>query len=253
MPSYKKFGSGPINILALHGWFCDSSVYEPLLPYLDPNIFTFLFLDLRGYGVAKDFKGEYTLDEGVRDALSLIQSQGWKDFHLVGHAMGSLVAQKIALEHTARVKSLTALSPVPASGSPKTPELLTFLEDAAVHCDKSAFECIHSLHNRRCSDYIVESMVKKWRNSSLTEARLAYLHMLCSTNFSQKAQGLSIPILALFGEQSPEEGEDLIRDTFFKWYPNLKIDSCRHSAHFLLQESPLYVATKLSKFLSPSI
>lgn len=249
MPAYKMFGTGPIKVLALHNWFCDSSIYEPLLPYLDPKKFSFLFLDLRGYGVAKDFKGSYTLDEAVKDALSLVHTQGWKDFHLVGHSMGSFLAQKIAFEHKARIKSVVALSPVPASGSPKSPELLTFLEEAALHCDKNAFECIHSLDNRRCSDYIAESMVQKWRHVSLPEARLSYLHMISYSNFSTKVQGLTTPMLVLFGEQSPEEGENTLKTTFVKWYPNLKIRPFQNAGHFLLQESPLHTASVISKFL----
>lgn len=249
MPAYKMFGTGPIKVLALHNWFCDSSIYEPLLPYLDPKVFSFLFLDLRGYGVAKDFKGDYSLDEGVRDALSLVQSQNWKEFHLIGHSMGSFLAQKIAIEHKARIKSLIALSPIAASGSPKSPELLTFLEEAALHCDKNAFECIHSLHNRRCSNYIAQSMVQKWRNVSVAEARLSYLHMLSSYNFANKVQGLTTPMLVLFGEHSPEEDEESLKSTFLKWYPNLTITPCQNAGHFLLQESPMHMASVISQFL----
>lgn len=252
MPAYKMFGSGPIKVLALHNWFCDSSIYEPLLPYLDPSLFTFLFMDLRGYGVAKELKGDYSLDEGIRDALGLLDSQGWKEFHLVGHSMGSLLAQKIALEYTQRVKSLVAIAPIPASGSPKTPELLTFLEEAAIYNDTHALECIHALTNRRFSPYIAQNMIQKWRSISTSEARLAYLHMVCKTDFSHKVQGLKTPILAIFGEHDIEDGQADIHQTFLKWYPNTKFETCKHTGHFLMQETPIHLASLITHFFTPS-
>jgi len=249
MPAYKIFGSGPKKALAFHSWFCDSSSYEPLLPYIDPSEFTFLFMDLRGYGVAKDIKGDYSVDESVRDAIGLVQSQNWNNFHIVGQSMGSLIAQKIALEYTGRVKSVTGLSPIPASGSPKTPELLTFLEEAAIASDANALECIHSLTNRRYSDYIAERMVNKWRSVSVSEARLAYLHMLCHTNFSSKVQGLKTPFLTVFGEHSSENEEALLRETFLKWYPNVKVETCKNVGHFLVQETPVHLASLITRFI----
>ncbi len=252
MAGYKIFGSGPNKVLALHNWFCDSSSYEPLLPYLDPALFTFLFMDLRGYGVAKETKGTYTLDESVRDALGLVQSQGWKDFHIVGHSMGSLLAQKIALENTSRIKSLVAIAPVPASGAPRTPELLTFLEEAAISSDNHALECVHALTNRRFSPYIAEMMIKKWRAISTSEARLAYLHMVCHTDFSHKVQGLKTPILAIFGEHDIEDRQDSIHQTFLKWYPNTRFETCKHAGHFLMQETPIHLASLITHFINPS-
>ncbi len=249
MPAYKKFGSGPNKVLALHNWFSDSSCYEPLLPYLDPSVFSLLFMDFRGYGVAKDFKGDYSLDEGVRDALALVQSQNWKEFHILGHAMGSFVAQKIALEHNPRVQSIIALNPIPPSGSPKTPELLMFLEQAAVSCDNGAAECIHALTNRRYSSYIVDSMVKKWRSVSTSEARLAYLHMLCESNFAHKIQNAKTPLLAVFGEHDIESPEDSLHQTFLSKYLNTKFEVCKDSGHFLLQETPVKTAGLITRFI----
>ncbi len=47
---YKLIGTGTEKVLALHNWFCDSTSYDPVLPYLDTEKYTYLFMDARGYG-----------------------------------------------------------------------------------------------------------------------------------------------------------------------------------------------------------
>jgi pimeloyl-ACP methyl ester carboxylesterase len=248
MIRYKVFGKGPVPIVALHPWFCDGSSFAPILPYLDPQKFTLLLMDLRGYGVAKEVKGSYTLQEAVQDTIAVTDFLQWKRFHIVGHAMGSLIAQKIALDHTDRVQSIVAIAPIPASGGPKRAELISFLEEAAIHNDAHALECFGALTNRRYSPYALQKMVATWREVSLSEARLSYLHMLAKENFSKNIEGLKTPILAFFGEHDFHDGEAEIQQTFLKWYPNIKLEHGKNVGHFSLQEAPMYLANLIETF-----
>ena len=250
MPAYKMFGSGPCKVLALHNWFCDSSIYEPLLSYLDPSHFTFLFLDLRGYGVAKELKGDYSLQESVEDAIGLVRSQNWTTFHMVSHAMGTFIAQKIAIEYQSLVKKMVVISPIPASGLKKGEETVTFLEEAALHNTEGALECVQILTNRRYSPYITHKFVTKWQETSCQEARLAYLHLLMNNSFINQARGLSTPILAIFGEHDIENDQNTSQKTLSLLYPNLQIHTCKNVGHFPLQESPMQLASWISTFLS---
>lgn len=249
MANYNSFGSGPEKVLVMHNWLCDTSSYRPMLPYLDPQQFTFLFMDLRGYGGAKDVIGTYSLQEASDDALHLADSLGWKNFHIIGHSMSGMIAQKIALDHSARVKSLIGIAPVHAAGSPRTPELMTFLEGAALFNEASALECIHVLTNRRYSHYIAKKMADQWRLCSTPEARMAYLHMFCNTDFSKESKGLQTPMLIIFGEHDLEDEEALSDKTFLKWYPNAFIECCKNAGHFPMQETPIYLASLIEKFL----
>src|SRR3990167_5518359 len=153
MTRYKSFGSGPEKVLVLHNWFCDNSVYAPILPYLDPERYTFLFMDLRGYGSAKNITGKYSLEETIEDSLQLIRSLQWKKFHIISHSMSGMIAQKLAYEIPEQVQSVIGINPIPACGAKKTPELMTFLEGAAIHGGPGALECIHALTNRQYSHY----------------------------------------------------------------------------------------------------
>ena len=252
LAGHKLIGSGKEKVLVLHNWFCDSSSYDPLLPYLDIEKFTYLFMDLRGYGRSKDLQGEYSVQEASQDAVALVNSLSWNQFHIVGHSMSGMIAQKIALDNSTRVKSVVAITPVPACGSPKPVEIMNFLEEAALSNDDNAIECANLLTGRRFSNFVARNMVSHWRSCSSSKARIEYLHMFSNTDFSSSANGLQTPMLVIYGEFDIEgiEAEASIRNTFLKWYPNAKMECCKGSGHFPTQETPIYLASIIEKFLS---
>jgi pimeloyl-ACP methyl ester carboxylesterase len=53
--------------------------------------------------------GKLTVEKMANDTLALMDKQGWKSAHLVGHSLGGLVAQHLALTSRERVQSLALL------------------------------------------------------------------------------------------------------------------------------------------------
>ena len=51
----------------------------------------------------------YTLSDMAADTIGLLDFLGLEKVHLVGASMGGMIAQKIAIEHPGRVKSLTSI------------------------------------------------------------------------------------------------------------------------------------------------
>ena len=247
---YKILGSGKEKVLVMHNWFCDSSSYDPMLPYIDTEKFTYVFVDLRGYGRSTELVGVYSVQEASDDVIALVNSFHWGQFHLVGHSMSGMIAQKIALDHFSRVKSLVAITPVPACGMPQTPELMLFLEEAARFKDENAIECVHLSTSRRYSHYAVQKMVKDWRRCSTIQSRLGYLHMYSNTDFSESVKGLTTPMLVIFAEYDFEGYEAFLKATFLSWYPNAQMECCQGSGHFPMQETPIYLASRMEYFFS---
>jgi pimeloyl-ACP methyl ester carboxylesterase len=51
----------------------------------------------------------YTFDQLVADALAVLDALGIDRFHLLGHSMGGVIAQRLVLEHPERVESLVLM------------------------------------------------------------------------------------------------------------------------------------------------
>ncbi|MEU6170467.1 alpha/beta hydrolase [Streptantibioticus parmotrematis] len=56
----------------------------------------------------------YSAEDLTDDAVAVLDALGWDDAHLFGHSMGGLVAQRLAIRHPRRVRSVTTSSAVPS-------------------------------------------------------------------------------------------------------------------------------------------
>jgi len=246
---YTQVGSGEEKVLVLHNWFGDCKSYDPMIPYLDAKKCTYVFMDLRGYGKSKEIRGVYSVDEAVQDAISLVDTLQWEKFHVVGHSMSGMIVQKMAVDHFSRVRSVIAITPVPACGSPAPAEIMEFLEQAALNNDMNAIEAIELGTGHRYSNLFAKKMVNHWRECSLAEARSAYLKMYAYTDFSDLVKGLETPLLVISGKYDYEGADEMQKETFLKWYPNARIQSCEGAGHYPMIETPVHLASLIEQFL----
>jgi pimeloyl-ACP methyl ester carboxylesterase len=55
----------------------------------------------------------YTAEDMTDDAVAVLDALGWESAHLFGHSMGGQVAQRIAVRHPGRVRSITSSASLP--------------------------------------------------------------------------------------------------------------------------------------------
>lgn len=55
----------------------------------------------------------YTAEDVADDAVAVMDALGWPSAHLVGVSLGGAVAQRVALRHPGRVRTLTTVAAVP--------------------------------------------------------------------------------------------------------------------------------------------
>ncbi len=56
----------------------------------------------------------YGLEDLAHDAVAVMTAAGWDSAHVVGVSMGGMIAQKLAIRHPEKVRSLTSISSTPA-------------------------------------------------------------------------------------------------------------------------------------------
>ncbi|AWX45007.1 2-succinyl-6-hydroxy-2,4-cyclohexadiene-1-carboxylate synthase [Flagellimonas maritima] len=103
------------TILFIHGYTDTSRSFEKVMAELleaDPSL-RLIAPDLRGHGdsstPAPDNSNPFEIKDFVSDILELLKFKNITKVELVGHSMGSVIAQEIALEHPNKVSSLTMI------------------------------------------------------------------------------------------------------------------------------------------------
>ncbi len=104
-------GEGGVPLLLLHGYTGSKEDFAPVLDALaaDRRV---VALDLPGHGgsLGPDDPGAYGLAASARWVLEAADTLGLGEFHLLGHSMGGLVAQRVASAASQRLVSLVLAS-----------------------------------------------------------------------------------------------------------------------------------------------
>jgi aminoacrylate hydrolase len=105
--SYSKTGSGP-PVLLIQGVGLVGNGWTPQAVELRDR-FTLVSFDNRGIGASTIGTGPFTIEGMADDALAIMDAEGIERFHVVGHSMGGVIAQALALKAPRRVRSLAFL------------------------------------------------------------------------------------------------------------------------------------------------
>lgn len=243
-------GSGKTKVIVTHDWLSDCSGYDNLIPYLDTDHFTFAFVDLRGYGKSRKISGLCTVEEAAQDLYDIADTLKWERFHFVGHSMSGMIGQYMAATNPNRIQSMVLITPIAASGSPIPEVMLPFIQDATRSNDFSAEQMINFMSGNRLAQTFLSYKVRRWRETSETEARLAYLEMFSNTDFSSKMTGLKTPVLVVVGLHDAEANSlDVIKKTILSWCSNAEHALVENAGHYPTQETPVYLATLIDAYL----
>jgi 3-oxoadipate enol-lactonase len=108
--SVAEAGSGE-PLMLVHGFTGAKEDFADFLDGFADRGWHVVAPDLRGHGGsdAPTDEDAYSLEEMAADLLALADELGWGTFDLLGHSMGGMVAQLVALEHPERLRSLVLM------------------------------------------------------------------------------------------------------------------------------------------------
>jgi pimeloyl-ACP methyl ester carboxylesterase len=242
-------GSGPIKVIALHGWFGSARGWGMLPDLVDPAAYSWAFLDYRGYGERRDEAGEYSVPEIAADALRLADELGWDRFALVGHSMGGTAVLRVFADAPERVSAVIGISPVPASGVPFDDDSWSLFDGAAGN-DGNRYAIIDFTTGNRQSKTWIDQMVAFSVANSTREAFGAYLPAWAKYDFSAELPAPSGPVKAIVGEHDPALGPDTMRATWLAQLPGCELDVQANAGHYPMFEAPVATMTSIEKTLS---
>ncbi|MDP6953494.1 MAG: alpha/beta hydrolase [Alphaproteobacteria bacterium] len=115
-PAYRMVGEGPETVFFLHGIGGGRTSFDAQIGALGPR-YRHLAWDMPGYGGSSPLP-EMTFPALAQAAIRLLDALHVERAHIVGHSMGGMVAQELAIDHGERVVSLVLSATSPAFGKP---------------------------------------------------------------------------------------------------------------------------------------
>lgn len=102
---FEVAGTGP-NVLLVQGVGVAGCGWAPQVEALQQD-YTLAWFDNRGIGRSPGSPG--SVKDMATATLEVLDALGWDQAHIVGHSLGGMIAQRVALDAPSRVKSLSLL------------------------------------------------------------------------------------------------------------------------------------------------
>ena len=116
--SYQVRGTGPRDLLFMHGWAGSGEYFNRLIDHLDLSRVRAITYDMRGHGDSDKPDMELSLDRLARDGLTVADAVGASTFVTVGFSMSGKFAQYLAVLEPTRVEGLILVAGAPAAEIP---------------------------------------------------------------------------------------------------------------------------------------
>jgi pimeloyl-ACP methyl ester carboxylesterase len=246
--SHVTAGSGDHRVLVLHGWFGSARGWGLLPEYLDGSRYTYVFMDLRGYGDREQIAGDFTMEEAAGDAVALADELGWDRFSLVGHSMSGQAIQHVLLQAPGRVRRVIGLNAVPATGVPFDDQGWALFSGAAASRENRAMIINFTTGSRLTSSFI-DHVVQHSLDHSSAEAFGSYLESWAKTDFSEQVKGNQAAVKLIVGEHDPALSAEVMEQTWLAFYPNAELEVLANAGHYPMFETPAALASSIEEFL----
>ena len=248
MLGYAQLGSGEEKVMVVHGWKTDHTCFDAMLSSLDQKRYTYIFVDMRGYGKSIHMEGPFTVEQVAADMVALSKQLGWDKYHIIGHSMGGKVIQRIMADCPDKIKSAIGITPCPACSLPFDEQAWKLFSGADVNSENRLQVFRHSTGNR-LTDTWYEAITAMSFKMSTPEAFRQYLDSWVHYDLVEDVKGSTIPIKVIAGEHDPDLNLDVMQNTYNTWLPNAQITELPNCGHYPMLETPLSLAAACESFL----
>lgn len=106
--SVAEAGRGGVPLLLVHGFCGTKEDFGDWLDRFAADGWWVVAPDLRGHGASAKpaDRAAYSLDQFAADLVALVDQLGWDRYALLGHSMGGMIAEELALTDPARLSAL---------------------------------------------------------------------------------------------------------------------------------------------------
>jgi len=249
--TYVVEGSGP-PLLLIHGVGARLDNWDGVVAALGGRLTTIRH-DLRGHGESSKAPGPYSVELFAGDALALLDHVGLARCHVVGHSLGGMVAQRLAIDAPERVDRLVLLS---TAGGRTEEERQRVLERLALvqddipgeHFRRSVGRWFSDEFRRRNPELIERYAARNMENDPRCYA--AAYRVLATTDLAGELGRIQAPTLIVTGEGDVGSSPRMAR-LMHERIPGSRLHVLPGLRHSLLVEAPEAVAKLIEEFVTP--
>ncbi|MDD4003085.1 MAG: alpha/beta hydrolase [Clostridia bacterium] len=223
---YTVQGSGR-NLLFLHGWGADSTVFFPLIERYKNN-YTVVAIDFPPFGLSGELAFDYTVQDYKNLVLSLLKSLNIEKTLLICHSFGGRVAAKLASESGLVEKAVFCSS----AGLPKRKSILRSIK-------KIRYKLLKKLYRKADSGRLKKYFSKDYNN--LPENMKVTFVNIINEDLTECIKQIKCPSLIIWGRKDRETPVYMARK-FNKYIRGSKLKIIGGGHYCFLEDSKNFTA-----------
>jgi non-heme chloroperoxidase len=235
-------------VIMLHGITDSWHSFERVLSYLPSSIHAFA-LSQRGHGDSDRPEGDYTIPRFSADVAEFMDAVGLSAAVLVGHSMGSLVAERFAIDHGERTTGLVLASATPSMvANSELTELAAALETVG---DTIPYDFAREFQESTLAQPIpanfLETVIAECRKPPASVWRAANTGLL-ESDLSSELGAIRAPTVIVHGDQDTfmsRADHEAVRDAI----PGSRLCIYEGAGHAMHWEEPSRFAADLVAFV----
>lgn len=253
-----EHGAGAPTYLLIHGWAFSGGCWKHVMTDWPESAGRVLAPDLRGTGASeRPGATAYTLADYVNDVVRLLDVMQLSDVVLVGHSMGGVIAQAVALERHAALRQMILLAPAPACGVEYTGEQVEGFR--GMYCNGTDDEPNTEEQAMKLAGAILGSVIHNV--ASVPEERMRELERdmmdVCrdafvggldawrNASFSDQLGEIKVPTRVILGGEEQLFPEEMQRREVVDRIPGATLELLPDVGHCLIGECPELVRERI--------
>jgi 3-oxoadipate enol-lactonase len=247
---YARDGEAGPSVVLIHELGGSLDSWDGVVASLDKD-FRILRYDMRGAGQSETPPKPFTIDDWVEDLRDLLAATKLPPpYHLVGGAVGALIATAYALKYPQALASVTLLAAALGASPARREEMIARTK---VVLEKGMAEITDAALERSYPPVVRhdKAQFERFRQGMLRANVQGYVYcnlVLANTNLESRLGELKVPVQFIAGIHDPLRTPAIVKDLAAK-VPAARFEEV-NSGHFMHVQTPQLVADKIRAFVS---